>query len=55
MGEYAIYENEHGCFIVETFSKGWGELYDIEKDLLEHGFVITNIDGRFIKCYKVGR
>lgn len=53
MNGYIIYESEYGDFLVEMLNEGREELYRIEKSLIEQGFIISKVEGLFIKCHKV--
>jgi hypothetical protein len=52
MSRYIIYKDEYNNYIVELLNEGINELYEVEKELIEKGFVIDTVIGIFIKCFK---
>ena len=52
MNWYIVYKSEFDDYIVELLNEGIDELYEVEKDLIEKGFVISTVIGTFIKCFK---
>ena len=52
MSRYIMYTDEFNKYIVELLDEGVDELYEVEKELIEQGFVISTVIGTFIKCFK---
>lgn len=52
MSRYIVYKDEFDNYIVELLNEGVDELYQVEKELIEKGFVISTVIGTFIKCFK---
>lgn len=53
MSRYILYTDEsNNYYIVELLDEGIDNLYEVEKDLIEKGFVISTVIGTFIKCFK---
>lgn len=52
MSNYIIYRDEFDRYIVEILNEGVDELYEVEKDLVYKGFIITEVMGMFIRCHK---
>ena len=55
MQSFTIYkETEEGFeYIVEMYNEGYENLQRVEKQLIEQGFIITEVTGLFIKCVKL--
>ena len=54
MKSYIIYKNdEFNEYIVEILNEGQRELLSVEQDLVRQGYVITQVIGVFIKCFKI--
>lgn len=55
MQNFTIYkEVEEGFeYIVEMYNQGYENLQQVEKQLIEQGFIITEVSGLFIKCVKM--
>ena len=54
MRNYNIYTDEYGNCIVEVYNQGEHEMLSIQQSLTKQGYVITGVDGLFIKCHKIG-
>lgn len=52
MSRYIVYKDEFNKYIVELLDEGIDNLYEVEKELIEKGFVISTVVGTFIKCFK---
>lgn len=52
MNSYIVYKDEDDNYIVELLNEGIDELYEVEKELIEKGFIISTVIGTFIKCFK---
>ena len=52
MSRYILYTDEFNRFLAEVLDEGFDNLYEVEKELIEKGFVISTVIGTFIKCFK---
>lgn len=52
MIRYIVYKGEYNNYIVELLTEGFDGLHEVEKELIEKGFVISTVIGTFIKCFK---
>lgn len=55
MNNYIVWhnENEENEIIVEVLNEGLDELLKVEKIFINANYVITNVDGMYIKMTKV--
>ena len=55
MNNYIVWhnENEENEIIVEVLNEGIDELLKVEKIFIKANYVITNVDGMYIKMTKV--
>lgn len=53
MMNYIIYESEFWGCVVEILNETEQDLFCVQRDLTNKGYVITAIYGKFIKCHKV--
>ena len=54
MSNYIIYKDDYGNCIVEVLNKGEHEMLSVQQTLTQKGYIISEVFGTFIKCYKVG-
>ena len=52
MSTYILYTDGFNRYLAEVLDEGIDNLYEVEKDLIEKGFVISTVIGTFIKCFK---
>ena len=55
MMNYIIYTSEYGECIVEVLNLNEQDLLEVETSLIKQQYIITEVDGRFIKCHKFGQ
>ena len=54
MMNYIIYTSEYGDCIVEVLNLNDQDLLQVETSLIKQQYIITEVDGRYIKCHKIG-
>lgn len=54
MMNYIIYKSEYNEYIVELLNNTETDMLEVQQQLTKQGYIITDVLGRYIKCYKVG-
>ena len=54
MVNYIIYKSEYGEYIVELLNNTETDMLEVQRQLINQGYIIINVIDRYIKCYKVG-
>ena len=52
MMNYIIYTSEFGECIVKVLNLNNDDMLEVQQSITEQGYIITNVDGRYIECFK---
>lgn len=53
MNHYMLYKSEYGeSYIAHVLNQNEQDLYEAEEELIKDGFVIVEINGYYLHCFK---
>lgn len=54
MMNYVIYKSDFGYCIVEVLNLNDNDMLEVQQSITKQGYIITEVCGSYIKCYKKG-
>lgn len=52
MMNYIIYKSDFGECIVEVLNLNDSDMLEVQQSITKQGYIITEVCGKYIKCYK---